>query len=283
MGEGDIETKRRPEKPIVVSDDIEVSFRSELKISPTSVAYVRPEAKFSLTPEGWLNQLGIAPNIQRLIGKAAEVDLEKLPERLRRMIEDPKWIVNLSTRSRLAQFGLEFSVGNEGNFWIYNHSPYEVEIPEGSYPLFRYWLISPWHLPYLRINKLPISEILIPKPKRKDPVSIKEILATPRKKVLSKFYNLVQYSPQEFKPNLHASGELVLAITQVQVNVPLNETWVLFASIVAHGQNEPAKIEIAHSNSRIVDPGFSGKVVLELPFPPYLMTVAPSEIYYYQF
>jgi hypothetical protein len=63
MGEGDIETKRRPERPIVVSNDIEVSFTKELKIPSTSVIGVEPEEISFLTPEGWLKQLGIAPNI----------------------------------------------------------------------------------------------------------------------------------------------------------------------------------------------------------------------------
>jgi hypothetical protein len=217
-----------------------------------------------------------------LIKEPAEADLEKLPERLRRMIEDPKWIVNLSTRSRLAQFGLECGIGDKGVLYIFNHSPYKVGIPAGSYPLFRYWSILPWHLPSLRTNRLPINEILISEPKRKDPVLIKEILATPREKVLTSFYKLEEFSPQKFRSNPHSQGQLVLART-ARVNVPPDETWILFASIMAHGQNEPAKIEIAHSNSRIVDPGFSGKVILELPFPPYLMIAAPTEIYYYQF
>jgi hypothetical protein len=281
MVEGNIETEKGLERPIVVSNDIEVSFREKLKVPPTSVIGVEPTEIFFLTPENWLEQLGIARNIQSLIGEAAEVDLEQLPEGLRGMIENPNWIVNLSTRSRLAQFGLEFWVGNKGNFWICNHSHYEVQIPEGSYPLFRYWLILPWHLPYLRINNLSINKIIIPQPKRNGPVSIQEILATPREEVLSNFYNL--NSPQKFKPYLHDSGELVLAITQVQVNVPPNETWVLFASMNTPAQNRREANEIPHSNSRIVDPGFSGKIVLELPFPPYLMTVAPTEIYCYRF
>ncbi len=230
----------------VNQEDLELYFPKEIQIRPQQDIMVE-NPSFSFDPIQWI--------VEELEAQIDEKDLADIDIRNLLFQSYPYFnLLNLSPKSTLARLGLDFyiTLSDQLRLHIMNYGPNTFLFPSKTkIPIGRVYMpgVNAEETKILKVRRVAIL------PPHSGTINVSELVRTPRKEVLNKFApDLEWVSPSRLFFN---TNNFILGETEPIV-VPATEYWLVFGSLPQRG---------FHGPSRIIDPGFSGKILLEMESP----------------